>query len=84
MFWNPNVKSLHLSRSRKLIHWQLKYIKAYAYRVKPLAPKGALSVDGEIFPFEEFQVETHQGLATLLSPQGYYAADFARPSKAPT
>ncbi|KAJ7940613.1 ATP-NAD kinase-like domain-containing protein [Mycena leptocephala] len=68
MFWNPN----------------LKYIKAYAYRVKPLAPKGALSVDGEIFPFEEFQVETHQGLATLLSPQGYYAADFARPSKAST
>ncbi|KAJ6547589.1 ATP-NAD kinase-like domain-containing protein [Mycena capillaripes] len=67
MYWSPN----------------LKYIKAHAYRVKTLAPKGALAVDGEIFPFEEFQVEAHQGLATLLSPHGYYAADFApRPSKA--
>lgn len=57
--------------------YQLQYIKAYAYRVKPLSAKGAIAVDGEIFPFEEFQVEAHQGLATLLSPHGYYAADFA-------
>jgi sphingosine kinase len=54
---------------------QLKYIKAHAYRVKPLAPKGAVAVDGEVFPLEEFQVEAHQGLATLLSPYGYYAAE---------
>ncbi|KAJ7219297.1 ATP-NAD kinase-like domain-containing protein, partial [Mycena pura] len=53
------------------------YIKAHAYRVTPLSSKGALAIDGEIFPFKEFQVETHQGLATLLSPYGYYAADFA-------
>ncbi|KAJ7774558.1 ATP-NAD kinase-like domain-containing protein [Mycena maculata] len=64
-----------------VIYFQFKYIKAYAYRVKPLAPKGNFSVDGEVFPFEEFQVETHQGLATLLSPHGYYAAEFARRSK---
>lgn len=54
----------------------LKYYKAYAYRVKPLGTKGVLSVDGENFLFEEFQVEVHPGLATLLSPHGYYAADF--------
>ncbi|CAK5264569.1 unnamed protein product [Mycena citricolor] len=61
LFWNDKVT----------------YIKAHAYRITPLAPTGALSVDGEIFPFEEFQVETHKGLAHLLSPHGYYAADLA-------
>ncbi|KAJ7097885.1 ATP-NAD kinase-like domain-containing protein [Mycena belliarum] len=61
------------------------YIKANAYRIKPLAPKGSLAVDGEIFPFEEFQVEAHQGLATLLSPYGRYAAEFApRPKRKAT
>ncbi|KAJ7273740.1 ATP-NAD kinase-like domain-containing protein [Mycena haematopus] len=59
LYWHPN----------------LKYIKAHAYRVKPLAPKGVVSVDGEVFPLEEFQVETHQALATILSPHGHYAAD---------
>ncbi|KAK0210950.1 ATP-NAD kinase-like domain-containing protein [Desarmillaria ectypa] len=54
----------------------LHYIKAHAYRMKPLSSKGALSVDGEMFPFEAFEVEVHQKLATLLSPHGYYAADF--------
>ncbi|KAJ7774885.1 ATP-NAD kinase-like domain-containing protein [Mycena metata] len=59
------------------------YVKASAYRVKPLSPKGAFAVDGEVFPFEEYQVEAHQGLATLLSPYGYYAAEVAgRPTKA--
>ncbi|KAJ7046827.1 ATP-NAD kinase-like domain-containing protein [Mycena alexandri] len=58
------------------------YVKASAYRVKPLSPKGAFAVDGEVFPFEEYQVEAHQGLATLLSPHGYYAAELAgRPTK---
>lgn len=52
--------------------------------MKPLAPKGALSVDGEMFPFEAFEIEVHQKLATLLSPHGYYAADFLpRGSKSP-
>ncbi|KAF5381091.1 hypothetical protein D9615_003996 [Tricholomella constricta] len=66
-------------------HPQLHYVKAHAYRVKPLVSKGSLAVDGEIFPFEEFQVEVHQKLATLLSPHGYYAADFSsRPPSAPS
>jgi len=55
---------------------KLRYIKAHAYRVKPLKKKGHLSVDGEMYPFEEFQVEVHQCLGTLLSPYGHYAVDF--------
>ncbi|KAF4608502.1 sphinganine kinase lcb4 [Pleurotus pulmonarius] len=58
---------------------KLKYFKAHAYRVKPLTPNGALSVDGEPFPFEEYQVEVHQRLGTLLSPHGVYVADFDGP-----
>ncbi|KAJ7285788.1 ATP-NAD kinase-like domain-containing protein [Mycena rebaudengoi] len=59
-------------------YWKpsIQYIKAYAYRVKPLSQKGSLSVDGEVFPFKEYYVEAHQGLATLLSPLGRYAAEF--------
>ncbi|KAF8636568.1 hypothetical protein AX17_003379 [Amanita inopinata Kibby_2008] len=55
---------------------KLHYIKAHAYRIKPLTGKGNLSVDGEAMPFEEFQVEVHAKLATVLSPYGSYAANF--------
>ncbi|KAH6918534.1 ATP-NAD kinase-like domain-containing protein [Coprinopsis sp. MPI-PUGE-AT-0042] len=55
---------------------RLQYYKAHAYRVKPLVPKGNLSIDGERYPFEEFQVEVHQGLGTLLSSVGRFAVDF--------
>ena len=55
---------------------QQHYFKAHAYRVKPLSKKGHFTVDGEEFPFDEFQVEVHRGLGTLLSPYGYYAATF--------
>ena len=48
------------------------YFKVHAYRAKPLGP-GYLSIDGEKFPFEEFQVEAHKGLATTLSMLGHYA-----------
>ncbi|KAA1471124.1 hypothetical protein DENSPDRAFT_837053 [Dentipellis sp. KUC8613] len=58
------------------------YYKTQAYRVKPLKSEGYFSVDGETFPFEEFLVEVHQGLGTLLSPYGRYAADFdKKPTK---
>ncbi|KAJ7063337.1 ATP-NAD kinase-like domain-containing protein [Mycena amicta] len=59
-------------------HPSVQYVKAHAYRVKPLSKKGALAIDGEIFPFEEFQVEAHLRLGNLLSPYGYYAADFSK------
>lgn len=55
---------------------QLHYIKASAYRVKPLSKKGNLSIDGEPFPFDPFQVEVLPGLATLLSSHGFYNAPF--------
>ncbi|EJD53008.1 hypothetical protein AURDEDRAFT_96953 [Auricularia subglabra TFB-10046 SS5] len=51
------------------------YFKVHAYRAKPLGP-GFLSVDGEAYPFEEFQVEAHMGLATTLSMLGHYAVEF--------
>ena len=51
-------------------------MKAYAYRVKPLTAKGNLSVDGERFPFEEFQIDVHKGLGTLLSLYGHYVSSF--------
>jgi len=52
------------------------YFKASAYRVKPHKPKGYLAIDGEAFPFEEFQVEVLKGLGTFMSPFGHYAAEF--------
>ncbi|KIY43431.1 hypothetical protein FISHEDRAFT_53553 [Fistulina hepatica ATCC 64428] len=62
---------------KKSVH----YVKAHAYRVKPLnKAKGFLSVDGESFPYEDFQVEVHKGLGTFLSTHGTYVADFASKS----
>ncbi|ESK81332.1 sphingosine kinase, partial [Moniliophthora roreri MCA 2997] len=62
------------------IYWNenCHYIKAHAYRIRPLSKRGSLSVDGERYPFEEFQVEVIPKLATLLSPYGCYAAEFKR------
>jgi len=57
------------------------YFKAEAYRIEPLSTRSCLSVDGEVFPFEPFQVEVHKGLARVLSPYGYYCADFSQPAK---
>ncbi|KAL0577639.1 sphinganine kinase lcb4 [Marasmius crinis-equi] len=61
-YWNENVQ----------------YIRAHAYRIKPLATKtkSTLALDGEEFPLVEFQVEVIPRLATLLSPQDHYAIDF--------
>ncbi|KAI9574238.1 ATP-NAD kinase-like domain-containing protein [Boletus coccyginus] len=52
------------------------YFKASAYRAKPLTATGALMVDGEVFPFEEFQIEVLHRLGTLLSPYPHYAPEF--------
>jgi len=57
------------------------YIKARAYRVKPMGP-GYLAIDGEEIPFEDFQVEVHQGMASFLSPVGRYAVEFEVPPPA--
>ncbi|KAG7092503.1 hypothetical protein E1B28_008854 [Marasmius oreades] len=58
-FWNENVN----------------YIKAHAYRMRPLSSKGSLSIDGEAFPFEEFQVEVLPRYGSLLSLHDTYALD---------
>lgn len=56
--------------------FQQHYFKASAYRIKPHKPTGYIAIDGEAFPFEEFQVEVLKGMGTFMSPYGYYAADF--------
>ncbi|KAG9318888.1 ATP-NAD kinase-like domain-containing protein [Chiua virens] len=53
-----------------------RYFKVSAYRAKPLTDGGVLMVDGEAFPFEEFQIEVLHRLGTLLSPYPYYAPEF--------
>ncbi|KAF9265425.1 hypothetical protein L218DRAFT_1019822 [Marasmius fiardii PR-910] len=56
-FWNKNVH----------------YIKARAYRMKPLSKNGSLSIDGEAFPFEELQVEVLPRHGSFLSLHDSYA-----------
>ncbi|KAJ5093413.1 sphingosine kinase [Penicillium angulare] len=41
--------------------------KVAAYRLTTWKPDGDISVDGERYPFEAFQVEVHQGLGRVLS-----------------
>ncbi|KAF8121953.1 ATP-NAD kinase-like domain-containing protein [Boletus edulis] len=53
-----------------------RYVKGSAYRAKPLTNSGVLMVDGEAFPFEEFQIAVLPRLGTLLSPYPHYAPDF--------
>ncbi|KAI0126167.1 ATP-NAD kinase-like domain-containing protein [Xylariales sp. AK1849] len=48
------------------------YRKVVAYRLTPKQKEGYISIDGERIPFEPFQVEIHQGLATVLSKNGKY------------
>ncbi|KAF5377073.1 hypothetical protein D9757_007739 [Collybiopsis confluens] len=64
------------------LYWKdsTRYIKAEAYRVKPLSKKGFLSIDGEAYPFEDFQVEVLPKLATLISSCGSYIAPFHEPA----
>ncbi|KAI0341603.1 hypothetical protein BDW22DRAFT_1429735 [Trametopsis cervina] len=53
-----------------------RYYKAEAYRVETHAPNNYLSVDGEPFPFEPYQVEVHPKLVNWLSPYGVYQPQF--------
>ncbi|CAN6674962.1 sphingoid long chain base kinase 4 [Trichomonascus vanleenenianus] len=51
----------------------VQYSKIEAYRLVPKIPSGYLSIDGESFPFEPFQVEVLKGAGCLLSATGTYA-----------
>ena len=62
--------------------WQQHYFKAYAYRVEPNASKGYLSINGESFPFEPYEVEVHQKLGCFLSMYGHYKFEFDTSRKA--
>jgi hypothetical protein len=55
---------------------QNRYFKASAYRARPLASKGTLTVDGEEVPFQEFQVDVLQRLGTFLSPYPHFEPAF--------
>jgi len=61
--------------------YQQCYFKATAYRVIPHTSKGYVALDGERFPFKDFQVEVLKGLGTLMSPHGHYAVDLLRAAK---
>ncbi|KAG8750651.1 sphinganine kinase lcb4 [Ceratobasidium sp. 428] len=54
------------------------YFKAEAYRLRPHAELGNLSIDGERFPYKEFHVETLKGLGTTLSMTGTWSGDFGK------
>lgn len=49
---------------------QTQYSKALAYRLVPKKDQGYLSIDGEIFPYEPFQVEVVPSAGCLLSAGG--------------
>lgn len=55
---------------------QVDYRKVSGYRIRPLAEKGYISIDGESMSFKEFQAEVHHGLGLTLSRsgRGYEAA----------
>ena len=51
----------------------VQYRKITGFRLIPKNQKdGYISIDGERVPFEPFQAEIHQGLATVLSVAGKY------------
>ncbi|CCM02386.1 uncharacterized protein FIBRA_04482 [Fibroporia radiculosa] len=59
------------------------YIKAQAYRIEPCSRNNLLSIDGERYPFETFEVECLPRHATVLSPYGWWQAEFALPESNP-
>ena len=42
-----------------------------------------MAIDGERYDLAPFQVECHRALGALLSPTGYYAAEFDLPKPTP-
>jgi len=56
---------------------EVHYMKCTGYRVTPLAKQGFVSIDGERFPYEPFEVRVQKGMASFLSPTGKFVNDFA-------
>lgn len=57
--------------------------KVDAYRVKA-TEAGVLSIDGENYPCNDFQVEVHKGMGAFLSPSGRFGVHFSYPAPAPS
>jgi sphingosine kinase len=59
-----------------IMTWSLQqnYLKVSTLRVTPTG-KGYLSVDGEAYPFEPFELQIHTGIIRFLSLDGYYNID---------
>ncbi|KAG8755282.1 sphinganine kinase lcb4 [Serendipita sp. 396] len=57
------------------------YFKVTSYRFKPLG-QGNLSIDGEVYPFEPFELQVHPGILRLLTLDGRYIADAFEPGAA--
>jgi sphingosine kinase len=58
-------------KGRHIEQGLVEYLKVEAYRLIPLGDKkGYVSIDGEHTPREAFQVESHKGLARVLSLDG--------------
>jgi sphingosine kinase len=77
-YWQDKVRiflDLHLPTIADHL-LKAQYIKATAYRLRPMQEDGNLSIDGERFPFQEYYAEVHRGLATVLSMNGRYSVDF--------
>lgn len=62
-----------LEKGHHIHNDKVHYAKIEAYRLYPKIPSGYLSIDGESFPFEPFQVEVLRGAGCFLSSLGSYA-----------
>ena len=78
-YWIPSVSAPILPLCLLLLipSTQQKYYRVKAYRVKMLATDGNLSIDGEPYPFESYEVEAHPGLARTLSLTGRFIVNNA-------
>lgn len=64
---------LKIENGEHLHSSKVKYSKILAYRLVPKIPGGYLSIDGESYPLEPFQVEVLPGAGCLLSESGVFA-----------
>ncbi|KZS99214.1 hypothetical protein SISNIDRAFT_546021 [Sistotremastrum niveocremeum HHB9708] len=54
-----------------------RYYKVEAYRVTPLVDDANVSIDGEKYPCEPFEVQVRKGMANIMSPSGSFVTDFS-------
>lgn len=68
---------LQIEEGKHVYSKKVEYSKVEAYRLTPAVSEGYLSIDGESFPLEPFQVEVLAGAGCFLSSTGrYVVVDF--------